>query len=56
VVVPEDQRYARFTIEAKDMPSRESARPKPGWYYVVYKDGYKSFSPPEAFEEGYTRI
>ena len=25
-------------------------------YYVVYKDGYKSWSPSEAFEEGYSRI
>ena len=30
--------------------------PKAGGYYVVYKDGYKSWSPAEAFEEGYTRI
>jgi hypothetical protein len=30
--------------------------PKPGGYYVVYKDGYKSFSPADAFEDGYTRI
>lgn len=27
-----------------------------GWYMVVYPDGYVSFSPAEAFEEGYTRI
>lgn len=26
-----------------------------GGYYVVYKDGYQSFSPAQAFEEGYTR-
>jgi hypothetical protein len=25
-------------------------------YYVVYEDGYKSWSPSKAFEEGYTRI
>ena len=25
-------------------------------YYVVYKDGYKSWSPTEAFESGYTRL
>ncbi len=31
-------------------------QPKIGGYFVVYKDGYKSFSPAEAFEEGYTRI
>jgi len=30
--------------------------PTVGGYYVVYKDGYVSFSPPEAFEDGYTRI
>lgn len=30
--------------------------PEVGGYYVVYQDGYKSFSPAEAFESGYTRI
>lgn len=30
--------------------------PQPGGYLVVYKDGYESFSPAEAFEDGYTRI
>ena len=28
--------------------------PQVGGYYVVYDDGYKSFSPAKAFEEGYT--
>lgn len=27
-----------------------------GGYYVVYADGYKSYSPAEPFESGYTRI
>jgi hypothetical protein len=27
-----------------------------GGYFVVYKDGYESFSPAQAFEEGYTRL
>jgi hypothetical protein len=31
-------------------------RPEVGGYYVVYRDGYRSFSPAEAFEEGYTRM
>ena len=33
-------------------------RPKPSndWYYVVYKDGYHSFSPTKAFEDDYTLI
>jgi hypothetical protein len=29
-------------------------RPKSGWYYVLYEDGYESFSPPEAFKQGYS--
>lgn len=27
-----------------------------GGYYVVYEDGYASYSPRAAFEGGYTRI
>lgn len=34
----------------------EKHKPQVGGYYVVYADGYKSFSPAQAFEEGYTRI
>lgn len=30
--------------------------PKAGGYYVVYEDGYKSYSPASAFESGYTLI
>lgn len=30
--------------------------PKAGGYYVVYADNYTSFSPREAFVNGYTRI
>lgn len=31
-------------------------KPQAGGYYVVYEDGYKSWSPAEAFEGGYTEI
>jgi len=31
-------------------------KPEVGGYYVVYQDGYKSFSPREAFEGGYTLV
>lgn len=31
-------------------------KPTAGGYYVRYKDGYESFSPAEAFEEGYTLL
>jgi hypothetical protein len=30
--------------------------PKPGDYIVIYEDGYKSWSPAKAFEDGYTRV
>jgi len=30
--------------------------PQVGGYYVVYEDGYQSFSPAKSFEEGYTLI
>lgn len=31
-------------------------RPEKGGYFVAYKDGYESFSPAQAFEDGYTKI
>lgn len=30
--------------------------PLVGGYYVLYADGYESWSPADAFESGYTRI
>jgi hypothetical protein len=30
--------------------------PEVGGYYVVYADGYKSYSPAKAFEDGYTQV
>lgn len=30
--------------------------PAVGGYYVKYLDGYESWSPAEAFEDGYTKI
>ncbi len=31
-------------------------KPEVGGYRVFYKDGYASYSPEKAFEEGYTKI
>lgn len=31
-------------------------KPQIGGYYVVYDDGYASYSPAAAFEAGYSRI
>lgn len=51
--IPQEQMYAPIELD-KDYV--EKHKPTVGGYYVVYKDGYKSFSPAEAFEEGYTRL
>ena len=34
----------------------ERHNPQIGGYWVLYEDGYESFSPAEAFEGGYTLI
>lgn len=31
-------------------------KPQVGGYFVVYEDGYTSFSPAAAFEDGYSRV
>lgn len=31
-------------------------KPQLGGYYVIYEDGYESYSPAKAFEAGYTLI
>lgn len=52
-IVPEEQGYAEFQVDA-DYVSKHN--PKPGGYYVVYEDGYASYSPAAAFESGYSRV
>ena len=39
-----------------DAPYIQKHSPFIGGYYIVYPDGYKSFSPAEAFESGYTPV
>jgi len=46
-----DNRYAPIQKDCSDRP-----QPSAGWYYVVYPDGYFSFSPADAFEGGYTLV
>lgn len=53
LIVPEESLYAPFKVDAAYVHKHD---PKVGGYYVVYEDGYKSWSPAEAFESGYTRI
>lgn len=52
-IIPDDPRYAAFEVDNRYVMKHA---PKVGGYYVVYDDGYKSFSPAKAFEDGYTKI
>jgi len=53
IIMPEDEGYPSFQVSAEYMAKH---KPQVGGYYVVYADGYKSWSPAEAFESGYTLI
>jgi hypothetical protein len=53
MVVPSDVGYAPFRV---DRAYVQKHQPKVGGYYVVYQYGYKSWSPADAFESGYTKI
>lgn len=46
--------YEDRVFSATEMMNKPE--PKPGMYMVQYEDGYISFSPGKAFEEGYTLI
>lgn len=52
IITPEESGYAPFRVDHAYMAKHQ---PQVGGYYVVYADGYKSWSPAQAFEEGYTR-
>lgn len=52
-VYPADTGYAPFEV---DQAYLDKHAPKAGGYFVVYDDGYRSWSPAPAFEDGYTRI
>lgn len=52
-LTPEEPGYGPFKVDDSYMAKH---KPEVGGYYVVYDDGYKSYSPAKAFEEGYTRI
>ena len=49
----ENDRYAQIRVSHEYV---QKHNPRSGGYYVIYKDGYKSWSPAEAFESGYSKI
>ena len=53
LLMPEESGYAPFWVNHAYVRRHN---PQVGGYYVVYADGYKSWSPAAAFESGYTLI
>jgi hypothetical protein len=52
IIVPDGQ-FGPIAVTLEFMVKHA---PCVGGYLVYYKDGYTSFSPAEAFEDGYTRV
>lgn len=53
MIIPENTTYGIFEVSADYVNKHD---PQPGGYYVRYDTGYESWSPAQAFEEGYTLI
>lgn len=51
IITPTHLDYAPFEVSAEYVSKHA---PRVGGYFVVYEDGYKSFSPADAFEAGYS--
>ena len=49
----EEPGYANIDLPGEYFRKHE---PYSGGFYVVYKGGYSSFSPPDVFDDGYTKI
>ena len=52
-ITPADDGYGPFVVEQSWI---DRHKPDAGGFYVVYEDGYKSYSPRAAFLGGYARI
>jgi hypothetical protein len=53
IITPAEEGYLPFPVSVEFVMKH---KPEVGGYFVQYADGYKSFSPAQAFEEGYTRL
>ena len=62
--MPERVKNGGATVFAEESPSAfilsaeyvKKHNPKTGGYWVMYEDGYQSWSPAEVFESGYSLI
>ena len=52
-ITPEEQGYPKFVVSQEYL---DKHFPKVGGYYVLYKDGYESWSPADALISGYTKM
>jgi len=51
IITPTEEGYGAFRVDNQFMHKH---KPEVGGYFVRYKEGYQSFSPAAAFEEGYS--
>jgi len=54
-ILPKEDGYGEIETPAGWLATYKGNGEDTG-YYVIYKDGYKSWSPTKAFEEGYTLL
>jgi hypothetical protein len=52
-IVPEDAAWPKFKVDTEWALKH---KPEAGGYFVIYDDGYCSFSPEKAFVDGYSQI
>jgi hypothetical protein len=48
--------FTNYPVVEVDHHYMAKHNPSSGGYYVIYDDGYTSWSPAKAFEDGYTLI
>lgn len=53
MITPEEHGLQPFHVPLAYLLKHQ---PQVGGYYVLYPDGYESFSPAKAFEDGYDRV
>ena len=51
-IIPEDEKLAEKEVNSEFVNTH---RPEAGGYFVVYKDGYETYSTARVFEGGYAK-
>jgi len=53
MIIPADNGHSPFRVDREYIHKH---KPMSGGYYVVYEDGYVSYSSAKAFESGYSKV